>query len=104
MKIAYAVVQGIVQHESMVYGHFDGHILSQHEVPVSEVSLSGGFKFYALSEMNDDGSVYADNGMKIEVGDRFRVIALPDGIVREMSPERTAHLPVITLEDIAKVN
>ena len=101
-KIAYAEVIDIVVQESMVFGFHDGQKVSKHIVPFAIIYFTGGFVFNSISEPEPDGSIIAD-GMRIEIGDRFQVLALPGGTVKIMVPERTAHLN-FDVSEIATVN
>ncbi len=103
MKKGYAKVTDIQSKPGYVYGHFDGHVISRHEVPFTAVMFSNGSMGVFTTEKNVDGSVQV-YGIKVELGDEFFLEYLPDGTVKEMYPACTAHLPEILLGDIVKDN
>ena len=98
MKLRYAEVTAIECQERDLYGFHHGLVVSRHPVALTQVSFSGGYRFFCLAQMEAEDGVTA-NGYRIEVGDRVRLMALPCGTVVNFVPEAIAHMPAEYLVD-----
>lgn len=92
MRMIYAIVTDITSLPATVGGFLKGEQVSKHRVTVTEVRFGGGYKFLSIDDMDEDGSVVVQ-GLRVEVGDSFRLMLLPCGQVVSIHPERIAHLP-----------
>lgn len=92
MRLRYAKVTSISSQERDLFGFHHGLVVSRHPVALTQVSFTGGYRFFCLAQMEEDNSVVA-NGYRLEVGDRVRLMALPCGTVVNFVPEQIAHLP-----------
>lgn len=97
MKIHSAMVTAIDSQDASVGGFLRGQQVSRHRVAVTCVHFKGGYKFYTLARLAGDGSLqyYGAHAqsIRIEVGDSFQLMTLPDGLVVSIHPEKIAHLP-----------
>lgn len=92
MKLRYAEVTAIECQERDLFGFHHGLMVSRHPVALTQVSFSGGYRFFCLAKADESGTVVA-NGYQIAVGDTVRLMALPCGTVVNFVPEGIAHLP-----------
>lgn len=90
--LKYAEVTTIDSQDATVGGFLRGQQVSRHRATITCVYFRGGLRFYSLGQKAEDGSVIVQ-GLRVEVGDRFRLMTLPCGTVTSIHPEKITHLP-----------